>query len=62
MTKNVFVKAIELHFGKAGISFKAKDIRIALHAAVNEYNEFMYQLHIKHNELVDYAALIIIRW
>ena len=50
-----FVKAIELHFGKAGISFKAKDIRIALHAAVNEYNEFMYQLHIKHNELVDYA-------
>ncbi len=50
-----FVKAMHLHFEKAGISFKAKDIKIALHAAINTYNEFMYQLHIKHNEIVDYA-------
>ncbi len=50
-----FVKAIQLHFEKAGISFKSKDIKIALHAAINTYNEFMYQLHIKHNEIIDYA-------
>ena len=50
-----FVKAIQLHFERVGISFKTKDIKIALHAAINEYNEFMYQLHIKHNEVVEYA-------
>ena len=49
------MKAIQLHFEKAGIVFKTRDIKIALHAAINTYNEFMYQLHIKHNEMVDYA-------
>ncbi|MDX8417688.1 MAG: acyl-CoA dehydratase activase [Absicoccus sp.] len=50
-----FIQAIQVHFEKAGISFKKKDIKIALHAGVNAYNEFMYELHIKHNELVDFA-------
>lgn len=50
-----FIQAIQIHFEKAGISFKKKDIKIALHAGINAYNEFMYELHIKHNELVEFA-------
>lgn len=53
--EKTFVKAILLHFNKAGIGFKSKDVKIALHAAINEYNAFMNQLHIRHNECVEYA-------
>ena len=53
--EKTFIKAMKMHFDKAGISFKKKDIKIALHAGIVEYNNFKQALEKKHEEAVDYA-------
>ncbi len=50
-----FAKALGLHFDKVGISFKQKDILIALHAATNEYQLFREQLRLKHQDAIQFA-------
>ncbi|MBP3853788.1 MAG: 2-hydroxyacyl-CoA dehydratase [Erysipelotrichaceae bacterium] len=53
--EKTFIKAMQLHFKKAGMKFSKKDLKIALHAGANEYNRFKEQLHRKHEECVQYA-------
>lgn len=53
--EKTFVKALILHFEKAGIFFRKKDVVIAFHAAINEYRLFHETLRLKHQDAVIYA-------
>lgn len=53
--EKTFIKALKIHFEKANMRFSAKDLRIAMHAGINEYNTFKATLQEHHQEAVSFA-------
>ena len=55
--EKAFARAVKMHFERAGIEWKTKDIRIAMRAGINAYNDFMERLHVYHDQCVQYARI-----
>lgn len=55
--KKTFIKAIQLHFEKKGISFKKRDLDKAFDEGLLEYNQFNQKLKEEHVRAVQYARI-----